>query len=153
MKYVIACDHAGLGLKREVSQVLGELGHAVEDLGTNGAASVDYPDFAAAVARALQSGRAERGVLICGTGVGMSIAANKFRGVRAALCTCEFMARMSRMHNDANVLCMGERVVGGGAARAIATAFASTSFEGGRHERRVAKIRGAEEESGLRWLG
>lgn len=150
MKYVIACDHAGLGLKREVSQVLGELGHAVEDLGTNGAASVDYPDFAAAVARALQSGRAERGVLICGTGVGMSIAANKFRGVRAALCTCEFMARMSRMHNDANVLCMGERVVGGGAARAIATAFASTSFEGGRHERRVAKIRGAEEESGLR---
>lgn len=148
MKYAIACDHAGLGLKREVAQALAELGHAVEDLGTNDAKSVDYPDFAAAVARALQEGRAERGVLVCGTGVGMAIAANKFRGVRAALCTDEFTARMSRAHNDANVLCLGERVIGAGAARAIAAAFASTGFEGGRHERRLAKIRVAEEDGG-----
>ncbi len=148
MKYAIACDHAGLALKREVATALTELGHAVEDLGTSDSKSVDYPDFAAAVARALQEGRAQRGVLICGTGIGMSIAANKFRGVRAALCTCELTARMSRAHNDANVLCLGERVIGAGAARAIAAAFASAEFEGGRHERRLAKIRAAEQEGG-----
>jgi ribose 5-phosphate isomerase B len=148
MKIAIACDHAGLSLKREVKDALGKLGHVVEDLGTNDGTSVDYPDFAAAVARAVRDGRVERGVLICGTGVGMSITANKFAGVRAALCTCEFTARMSRAHNDANVLCLGERVTGPGVARAIAGVFVSTAFEGGRHERRVGKIRDMESEAG-----
>jgi ribose 5-phosphate isomerase B len=148
MKLAVACDHAGFSLKGEVKDALEKLGHSVEDLGTKDASSVDYPDFAMAVARAVRSGRAELGVLICGTGVGMAMTANKFRGVRAAVCTCEFMARMSRAHNDANVLCLGERVTGPGVARAIAEVFVSTAFEGGRHARRVAKIADAEAESG-----
>ncbi|EAU64857.1 ribose 5-phosphate isomerase B [Stigmatella aurantiaca DW4/3-1] len=107
---------------------------------------MDYPDFALKVARAVASGEYALGVLVCGTGIGMSIAANKQRGVRAALCSTEFEARMARAHNDANVLCLGQRVVGAGVARSILDAFLATPFEGGRHEKRVQKIRDAEAE-------
>ncbi len=147
MKIVVANDHAGLDLKNEVVEGLRGLGHAIEDLGTHSGDSVDYPDFASAVARKVGGGEADYGILICGTGIGMSIVANKYRGVRAAVCTSEFEARMTRAHNDANVLCLGERVVGGGLGRAIAETFLRTPFEGGRHERRVQKIRDAEDEN------
>jgi len=116
----------------------------VEDLGTFTADSVDYPDQARQVASAVASGRSRFGVLVCGTGIGMSIAANKVHGVRAALCTTEYQARMARAHNDANVLCLGERVLGAGQAAAVVAAFLSTPFEGGRHQRRVDKIKGLE---------
>lgn len=144
MKIVIASDHAGLGLRRELLDALKKHGHDVRDLGTHSGDSVDYPDFASDVAKAVGQGSADRGVLVCGTGIGMSIVANKHRGVRAALCTTEFEARMARAHNDANVLCLGERVVGAGLGRAILEAFIATAFEGGRHERRVQKIRDVE---------
>ncbi len=147
MKIALASDHAGLVLKREVAEALRALGHVVEDLGAFETASVDYPDYAGKVARALRAKEADLGVLVCGTGIGMSITANKFRGVRAALCHTEFEARMTRAHNDANVLCLGERVVGAGVGRAIAEAFVSTAFEGGRHARRVQKITDAENEN------
>ena len=148
MKIAIGSDHAGLDLKPEVSAALSALGHALEDVGAFDKTSVDYPDYAAKVARAVQAGKADLGVLICGTGIGMSIVANKFRGIRAALCTCEFEARMARAHNDANVLCLGARVVGPGLARAVAEAFVAATFEGGRHVKRVKKITDAEDESG-----
>lgn len=148
MKIVIASDHAGLALKKEVVEGLQALKHAIVDFGTHDNSAVDYPDFASQVARAVRDRQVEAGILVCGTGIGMSIVANKYRGVRAALCTSEFEARMSRAHNDANVLCMGERVVGPGLGRAIAEVFVSTPFEGGRHERRIKKIADAEAESG-----
>jgi ribose 5-phosphate isomerase B len=144
MKVAIASDHAGLPLKRELVEVLQSRGYEVKDSGTHSGDSVDYPDFASEVARAVGKGEVERGVLVCGTGIGMSIVANKYRGVRAAVCTSEFEARMARGHNDANVLCVGQRVVGGGLARAILAVFLETAFEGGRHERRVQKIRDVE---------
>ncbi len=145
MKLSIASDHAGLELKRELLEVMRGRGLEVVDLGAHSSESVDYPDFAALLARTIQSGAAERGVLVCGTGIGMSIVANKYRGIRAALCHTEFEARMSREHNDANVLCLGQRVVGAGVARAILEAFLDTPFAGGRHQKRVAKIADAEE--------
>ncbi len=145
-KVVIASDHAGLSLKAELLDALKAQGRPVEDLGAYDGDSVDYPDFASKVARAVASGEASLGVLVCGTGIGMSIVANKHRGVRAALCTCEFEAKMARAHNDANVLCLGQRVVGAGLARAILEAFLAQPFEGGRHERRVQKIRDVEGE-------
>jgi len=148
MKIALGSDHAGLTLKREVGEALRALGHTVEDLGAFEAVSVDYPDFAGKVARAVRDHTSDLGVLICGTGIGMSITANKFRGIRAALCHTEFEARMTRAHNDANVLCLGERVVGAGVGRAIAEAFVGTAFEGGRHARRVQKITDAENENG-----
>lgn len=146
MRLVIASDHAGLELKQELLEVARERGLTIEDLGTYTGESVDYPDFASEVAQRVANGDAARGVLICGTGIGMSIVANKHRGVRAALCRSEFEARMSRAHNDANVLCMGQRVTGPGLARAIFEAFLDTAFEGGRHERRVKKISDVERE-------
>jgi ribose 5-phosphate isomerase B len=148
MKLVIASDHAGLGLKTELLEVLKARGVEVQDLGTHSGESVDYPDFASRLSRSVGAGDFPLGVLICGTGIGMSIVANKYRGVRAAVCTTEFEARMARAHNDANVLCLGQRVVGGGVARAILEAFLSQPFEGGRHEKRVQKIRDAENENG-----
>jgi ribose 5-phosphate isomerase B len=148
MKVIIASDHAGLELRRELIQALGTLGAEVEDLGPATAESVDYPDFARQVSLAVAEGRAARGVLVCGTGMGMAITANKFPGIRAALCTDEFVARMSRAHNDANVLCLGQRVVGAGLARSILEAFLHTPFEGGRHQRRLDKIREAESGNG-----
>jgi ribose 5-phosphate isomerase B len=148
MKIAIGSDHAGLDLKKQVAASLTALGHELHDVGAFENVSVDYPDYAAQVARAVQGGTHPLGVLVCGTGIGMSIVANKFRGVRAALCTTEFEARMSRAHNDANVLCLGQRVVGAGLGQAIAQVFVETAFEGGRHQKRVEKIADAEKENG-----
>jgi ribose 5-phosphate isomerase B len=146
VKIILASDHAGLELRQELVTALRERGVSFEDLGPTSRESVDYPDFATKVARAVASAPDTLGVLVCGTGIGMSIVANKHRGVRAALCTTEFEARMARAHNDANVLCLGQRVVGAGVARGILEVFLATPFEGGRHEKRVQKIREAESE-------
>jgi ribose 5-phosphate isomerase B len=140
MRWVIANDHAGLPLKRDVLRVFEALGIAVEDLGTNAPDSVDYPTYAHALAEAIVAGRFDRGVLVCGTGIGVSIAANRHAGVRAALCGDVFSAKMARTHNDANVLCLGARVVGPGLAEEIVRAFVATEFAGERHARRVALI-------------
>ncbi len=139
-RVVTASDHAGLTLRAEAVKVAKSKGFEVEDLGPPTPDSVDYPDFAAAVARAVAGGRARLGILVCGTGIGMSIAANKVPGVRAALCRSEYEARMARAHNDANVLCLGERITGGGLGAAIVEAFLATPFEGGRHQKRVEKV-------------
>ncbi|MDP3279309.1 MAG: ribose 5-phosphate isomerase B [Deltaproteobacteria bacterium] len=136
----VACDHAGFSLKPTVLQTLEALGHTVLDLGTHSLASVDYPDFAHALAASITTKRAEFGVLICGSGIGISIAANRHEGVRAALCGEPLSAALARQHNDANVVCMGARLTGPGMAEAIVRAFSATSFEGGRHQLRVAKI-------------
>jgi ribose 5-phosphate isomerase B len=146
MKLIIASDHAGLELRQDLLEALKQRGVAFDDVGPTSHESVDYPDFAKKVAKAVSAGEYPLGVLVCGTGIGMSIVANKYRGVRAALCTTEFEARMARAHNDANVLCVGQRVVGTGVARAILEVFLSTPFEGGRHQKRVEKIREAESE-------
>jgi ribose 5-phosphate isomerase B len=138
----VASDHAGLALKESLKAVLTRLGVAFDDLGTHSEASTDYPDYAHAVASGVASGRYGRGLLVCGSGIGMSMAANRHRGVRAALCTEAYAARMSRMHNDANVLCLGARIVGPGLAEEILQTFLSTAFEGGRHLTRVNKIDG-----------
>ncbi len=139
-RIVVGSDHAGLALRAEVVRVARAAGLEVEDLGPFSGESVDYPDYAERVAGAVAEGRARLGVLVCGTGIGMSIAANKVKGVRAAHCTTEYEARMARAHNDANVLCIGERVVGLGLGAAVVKAFLETPFEGGRHQRRVDKI-------------
>ena len=136
----IASDHAGVELKALVKGELEGLGFAVSDLGTQGANSVDYPDFADAVAAALAEKKASQGVLICGTGIGISMAANRHRHVRAALCHDATSARLSRQHNDANVLALGARLIGPEAARDCVRIFFSTAFEGGRHQRRVDKL-------------
>jgi ribose 5-phosphate isomerase B len=133
-------DHAGLALRAEAVRVATAAGFQVEDLGPFSGESVDYPDFASRVGQAVAEGRARLGVLVCGTGIGMSIAANKVKGVRAAHCNTEFEARMARAHNDANILCLGERVVGLGLGGAIVAVFLAQAFEGGRHQRRVDKI-------------
>lgn len=140
MKVAVGCDHGGLDLKETVISTLKELGFEYQDLGTNERTSCDYPDYAQKVAEAVTSGEFEQGVLICGTGIGMSIAANKVEGIRAALCNEIFSAQMARAHNDANVLCLGARVVGPGVAQEIVRAYFGTPFEGGRHARRVSKI-------------
>jgi ribose 5-phosphate isomerase B len=148
MRIAIGADHAGFALKEDVRRSLETAGHAVRDFGTDSTGSVDYPDFALAVARAVQSGEAERGILICGTGIGMAISANRVRGVRAASCSDCYSARMARAHNDANVLAFGARVVGPGLAAELVRAFLETQFEGGRHEGRVRKIEEIEAGSG-----
>jgi ribose 5-phosphate isomerase B len=135
----LGCDHAGLALKEQLKGLLGELA-SVEDFGTHTPASVDYPDYAHRVAQAVAAGSVKRGLLICGTGIGMSMVANRYPGVRAALCCEAYSARMTRQHNDANVLCVGARVIGLGMAEEIVKAFLSTEFEGGRHAARVAKL-------------
>ncbi len=139
-RVVAASDHAGLQLRAGAVEAARAKGFEVEDLGPHAADSVDYPDYAAAVAEAVAGGRARLGLLVCGTGIGMSMAANKVPGVRAAVCRSEFEARMARAHNDANVLCLGERVTGLGLGAAIVEAFLATPFEGGRHARRVDKL-------------
>jgi ribose 5-phosphate isomerase B len=139
-RIAIASDHGGLELKDELKRSLARAGIDLADLGPHTADSVDYPDFAAALCDEVLSGRAECGILVCGTGIGMSIAANRRKGIRAALCTDPYMARMSREHNDANVLCLGGRVVGAGLAHEIAAAFLDGAFAGGRHVRRLDKI-------------
>jgi ribose 5-phosphate isomerase B len=137
---VIASDHAGVDLKARIVELIGEAGLEVQDLGPADTASVDYPDFAHAVAGAVARGEAERGILICGTGIGMSLAANRHPEVRAALCHDAFTAEMARRHNNANVLCIGARSTGPGVAEQIVGIFLETAFEGGRHQRRVEKI-------------
>lgn len=144
MTVVIASDHAGLLLRESLIQFLGEQAHPYQDLGPQSRDSVDYPDFALAVCKAVLAKPGSLGVLVCGTGIGMSMVANKVHGIRAALCTNEFEARQARAHNDANVLCVGERVIGAGVARGILQVFLETPFEGGRHLRRLAKIRDVE---------
>jgi ribose 5-phosphate isomerase B len=139
-KVLTGSDHAGLALRAEAVKVAKTAGLEVEDLGPFSGESVDYPDYARKVAEAVAAARATVGILVCGTGIGMSIAANKVKGVRAAHCTSEYEARMARAHNDANVLCIGERVVGLGLGGAIVKAFLETSFEGGRHAGRVRKM-------------
>ena len=136
---IIGSDHAGLELKSELAGVATELGYEVRDVGTHTSDSTDYPDYAHEVAGAVAAGEG-LGLLVCGTGIGMSMTANRHTGVRAALCGDAYSASMARRHNDANVLCVGARVVGPGLAGEILRAFLSASFEGGRHERRVNKI-------------
>ena len=140
MRIAIAADHAGVGLKRDIVRLLGEMQYACEDFGTTGEESVDYPDYAARVARGVADGAFDRGILICGTGIGMAIAANKVAGVRAAPVTELDVARLSREHNDANVLALGARFVGRERALEIVRIFLETPFAGGRHERRLQKI-------------
>ena len=133
---VIASDHAGVELKSRLVELIQARGLDLTDLGPADTASVDYPDFAHAVAKAVSAGEADRGILICGTGIGMSLAANRHPGVRAALCHDAFTAEMARLHNDANVLCIGARVTGGGVVEQMVGIFLETDFEGGRHQRR-----------------
>jgi ribose 5-phosphate isomerase B len=141
MRIAIAADHAGFGLKQSLTVWLRECGHEVKDFGTASDESTDYPEFAAAVAREIVSGDAERGVLICSTGIGMSIAANKVVGVRAAVGANEEAVRLTRLHNDANVLALGARFAGFEGAKQLIDVFLSTGFDGGfRHKRRLAKI-------------
>lgn len=137
---VIASDHAGLDLKAELAAYLGDLGYPITDLGPHTPASVDYPDYARAVALALRHHEARFGVLICGSGIGISIAANRYKGIRAALCHDVTSARLARQHNDANVLALGARLLGTAVAQECATVFLSTAFEGGRHQNRIAKL-------------
>lgn len=138
--FIIASDHGGLELKDAIGEFLRERQLEVRDLGTLNGDSVDYPDYAAQVARLIAEGNAERGILICGTGIGMSIAANKFPGVRAALVTDDFMARMAKEHNNANILVMGGRVLQPEEACRMVGIWLDTDFAGGRHERRLEKI-------------
>lgn len=139
-KITIGCDHAGYSLKLKVIEHLKERGVEVIDVGTNSSESCDYPNFAHAVCKKIQDGVTELGILICGTGIGMSMAANKHKGIRACACSDTFSARLTRQHNDANVLCFGERVVGMGLALDLVDAFIDTDFEGGKHQRRVDLI-------------
>ena len=146
-RLAIASDHGGLELKRRLVDYLEALDYEVLDLGTDSPESVDYPDFAAKLCQAILDGKADRGILLCGTGIGMSITANKCKGIYAALCTNEFMARMSREHNDSNVLCLGGRVLGDEAAKGIVEVWLNTPFSGGRHTHRVGKIKAIEEQN------
>ena len=140
MKVAFASDHAGFDLKQRLAARATELGHDVLDLGVNSHDSVDYPQFGAACAQAVVDGKATLGVVVCGSGIGIAIAANKVAGCRAALCHDHFTAEMSRRHNDANVLALGARVVGEGVALDALETFLTTPFEGGRHADRVAKL-------------
>ena len=147
MKIAVGSDHGGIKLRQLIADHLAEAGHTISDFGTDSAESCDYPKFAELVARSVASGETELGILVCGSGIGMSIAANKIEGVRAALCFNTYMGRMTRLHNDANVLCLGERVLGQGTALSVVDAFVSTSFEGGRHQRRLDLITQLEKSS------
>ena len=141
----IGSDHAGFGLKEEIRQYLDEQGIEYTDCGTFDTGSCDYPVYGEKVARAVASGQAERGIVICGTGIGISMAANKVKGIRCAVCGDCFSAEMARLHNNANVLALGARVTGVGLARKIVEIFLNTQFEGGRHAQRVALIGALEE--------
>jgi ribose 5-phosphate isomerase B len=141
MNIAISCDHRGFNMKERLVVLLGEMGHEALDMGTECNKSCDYTDAAWPVGRAVAEGKADRGILICGSGIGMSIAANKIEGVRAALCHDELSAQMSRRHNNANVLCMASDVLGEELIRRIVTSWLTTDFEGpGRHQRRIDKI-------------
>lgn len=142
MKIAVASDHAGFALKARLVEHARQLGHDVEDLGPATEDRVDYPDYAARVARRVARGEAERGVLVCGSGVGVCMTANRFRGVRAVNAVLEVQARLARQHNAANVLCLGQRITAPELALSILEVFLSTSFEGGRHAGRVEKMEG-----------
>lgn len=137
MLIAIACDHAGPALKEEVKALLCEMGHTCRDFGTDTADSVDYPVYGSRAAYAVASGECEMGIVICGTGIGISMAANKVKGVRCALCSEPLSAQLTRRHNNANMLAMGARIIGVELAKEIVQAFVNTEFEGGRHQRRV----------------
>lgn len=140
MKIAIGSDHRGFQLKEKVAAILRAKGHEVDDEGTNAADSCDYPDFAALVAKKVSGGTVDRGILVCGTGIGMSITANKFPGVRAAPCTDEVTAEISRRHNDLNILCLPADMISPPTMERMVEAWVKTEFEGGRHSRRVEKI-------------
>ena len=146
MKIAIGSDHGGFELKETVKPLLEELGHEVEDVGCYSLDSVDYPQEAKKVVALIKEGKVQRGILICGTGIGMSIAANRTQGIRATLCHELFTAEMSRRHNDSNILCMGGRVIGPGLALEMVKVWLSTPFEGGRHTRRLCQIDSKEDE-------
>ncbi len=142
MKIAFGCDHGGIGLKDDILALLADSGQEIFDMGTDSADSVDYPDFARLVCEQVVSGACQRGILICGTGIGMSMAANRYKSIRAALCHELFTARMSREHNDANVLCLGARVIGPGLALEVVKTWLATDFAGGRHLRRIEMFSG-----------
>lgn len=146
MKVIITGDHAGMTLRNEAKKVLEELGYEYEDTGADCKSSVDYPDYALPAAKRVASGEFDRGIFICGTGIGMSISANKVQGIRCALTHDVFTAKATREHNDSNVLAMGERVIGPGLAREIIYTWLTTQFEGDRHLRRIEKISSYEKE-------
>ena len=147
MKIAIAADHGGFELKDSMVEYIISLGNEVMDLGTNSADSVDYPDYAKKVCEEIQQENSDLGILICGTGIGMSLAANKFEGIRAACVSDVYSAKMSRNHNNANVLCIGARVIGDEVAKLIIKTFLENKFEAGRHQRRVDKIMAFEKEN------
>ena len=140
MNITIGCDHGGFALKENIRAYLEEQGHTVTDVGCKSLESCDYPDFGAAAARLVASGACERGIVICTTGIGISISANKVKGIRCALCGDAFSAEMTRRHNDANMLALGAGITGPNLAQKIVEVFLSTGFEGGRHARRVDKL-------------
>ena len=140
MKIAIGCDHGGFEHKNAIAEHLKERGFEVCDFGIYEQVSVDYPEIALKVANSVAAGECERGILVCGTGIGMSLAANKVRGIRAAACSEHFSAKYTRLHNDSNVLCLGGRVIGIGTALELADLFVDTEFEGGRHQRRVDMV-------------
>ena len=145
MKIAIGCDHGGFEHKNAIAEHLRERGFEVEDFGIKDLASVDYPKIALKVANSIVNGKNERGILVCGTGIGMSIAANKVKGIRAAACSEHFSAKYTRLHNDSNILCLGGRVIGIGTALELADLFVDTEFEGGRHQKRVDMVMEIEE--------
>lgn len=147
MKIAIGCDHGGLEHKNAIAEHLKGGGYEVADFGIYENVSVDYPDIALKVTGAVTSGECELGILVCGTGIGMSMAANKVKGIRAAACSEHFSAKYTRLHNNANVLCLGGRVIGVGTAIELADIFVKTEFEGGRHQRRIDKITAIEEQN------
>ena len=148
MKIALASDHGGYRLKEELKEFVTEMGHQFKDYGCESEESVDYPDLASSAARAVAGGECDLGIIVCGTGLGVSITANKVRGIRAVNCHDCFSAKMAIEHNNANILTLGQRVVGSGLAKMIVQVFLSSSFEGARHQRRLDKIAALEEEFG-----
>ncbi len=149
MKIALGCDHGGLGHKRAIGEHLKNRGFEVVDCGIHENVSVDYPDIAVKVAKKITDGTCKLGILVCGTGIGMSMAANKVIGIRAAACSDHFSAKYTRLHNDANILCLGGRVIGIGTALELADLFVNTKFEGGRHIKRIQKISDIENKKGI----
>lgn len=140
MRVIIGSDHRGVGVKAKITAAVEALGHEIKDVGTHGDDSVDYPDFAKTVCEAIVAGEADRGILICGTGIGMAIAANKYQGIRAANCYDEVMAEICRRHNNVNVLCLPGDLIGERSVDELVAVWLQTEFESGRHERRIEKI-------------